>query len=1062
MVSTETLQVILDAKDQLSSKVRQAENTIKSMGTTANVTSTTATSATTRIGTAYDTLRAKVTNVWNSIKNTIRNSSIGQTISSSGLAQPFLNAAETIRSKWQGLMQTIRSSKAKPSIDTSGVNTAEKKINELRQKINQVNSLKASPRFEMTQLQQADGKIKVVVKDLENLKNKSTITLKVNSNGSELNNVSNMVDKVIQRTQKLNSTTVTPKVSPAGLATLNGEITKTAQLTVQLSSRFGTLGQKIGIAFSGAVSKIEAFKSKLNTVGQRMQSIVGGLSGVQSAIMGAFGAIGVTSLSQFTIGAAIAREKVNAVTKSVTGAGQAFETVNRKIKSSVAGTTLGYNNMATAVNNVALRFHVTGEAVGNLAGPMAKIGVLAQAMGKSSSEAASVMEHAYDGLLGKWRALKTYGITEEDLRAAGWSGAADDVDGYTRALDRVLERNPKLKEFTSTFEYQFESLKMSIQAVGTEIGLMLLPILKSIVEFFLDLNKEAPWLTKALVLLAIAVVALVSALAVLAPIIIMIVELQELQAFTALAANWPYLLLAAAILIIVGVLLYYYNTNETVRQAMDRTAETIKSSLVKAWDILNRIVQPLIPTFNHFLAVLGRLGNDLLGVFGITGEAADNFDWLGLAIDAVSFVIQDIIFRITFLVEILSAVLIPVINLIINIVSIVINLIVSVAEAFSLLMEGDIVGFLTTLGEALWTFFSQLLTVIGQFFIELLNNLNLMFNNMIYSTWNWLVQWISSMINGAWQAVTGFLVWIATLPVQLLVYLVQAWLNFCSWRDNLVNKAKEAAMTAVNNFIEYIKTLPGKFKEWLDNTINKIKDFARTLYERMKSAAQDAVNGFKDKISNLPQEMWNVLVSIKNKIVSGVGMLVDAMRNLAWSMWNSFVSIFTGNTYAFSPLEEAITRISQNVSSSAGTFYDAGLLLGEAVSAGFENGETIPVISSQANNSNKLSYELTHSIQNKNNNILETIVDLLRELLDQGEEEQTVHAELEQSGTVTIQHDINLENVPDGIDENELVALIKQLLNSDDVIKALTTNREFQRMDTRMKQKIIREYERHV
>ena len=754
-----------------------------------------------------------------------------------------------------------------------------------------------------------------------------------------------------------------------------------------------------------------------------MQSLVGGLSGVQSAIMGAFGAVGVTSLSQFTIGAAIAREKVNAVTKEVVGSGKAFEAVNSKIKASISGTTLGYNNMAKAVNNVALRFHLTGEKVGELAGPMSKIGIMAQAMGKSTEEAAAVMEHAFDGLQGKWRALKQYGITEDELKKAGWSGAANDVYGYARALDKVLEKNPQFKEFTSTFEYQFQSLKMSIQAVGTEIGLILLPVLNTVVSFFLDLNKQAPWLTKALVVMAIAVVGLVSAMSILAPIIMMIIELKTAELAISLATVGVYLAVIAVIIAVIAILAYYYNTNENVRQAIDNIANTIKGVLIGAWENLQKIVQPLVPTFQHLMDVFGRLANDLLGLFGITGEAADNFDWLGLVVQGITLFLQALIMHITLVVQVLAAILIPVINLVVNILATLINFIISIAEAFSLLMQGDIIGFLTTLGTALWTFFVTLLTVFGQFLLEILNNLNVIFGGILLTVWAWITNLVMTMINGAIQAVTGFITWIATLPGQFWAWLMVAWNNLLTWRNQTVAKFREAAMTAVTNFINFIKTLPGRFKEWLDNTINKVVSFAKTLYERMKSAAQDAVNGFKEKISDLPNQMWNALCGIRDKIYAGVGMLVGAIRSLAQQMWNSFTSIFSAGNSAFV--------------------------------------QTVDLLG--ADNNSKLSYNVSHSFgSNNNTSLLGQVVDLLGELVTSSNEDQYVSAELEQSGTVTVVHDVNLSGVPDGINADELAELIRQIMNSPEMIKQLTTNRDFQRWDKRMKQKIIGEYTRHI
>ena len=446
------IQVIIQAKDQLSSKVDEINNKLKSTGTSASTAMNQTKNATSQASNAlnqqsttvsqvqskYQQLRGTVTQAFNGIKQAIMNSSPAKYITSSSIAEPFKNAAETIKGKWQSMMQYIRSTKAKPNIDTSSITPAEAKVERLVGTINRINATRASPRFDLTTMQSADGKIKVILKDLESLRGYK-VNLNVGSSGSELNNLINMVDKVQQRANKLNNTTVTPKISPAGLATLNGEVSRTGQIVQQLQGRFGALGSMLASAFMKGNNAVVSFKGKLSGIKDKLTNLASGLSGVQGLLMSAFATVGVTSIKSFTIEAAIAREKVNAVTQAVAGSQSSFVAAQKSIKNAIAGTTLGYNNMATAVNNVALRFHVTGDALQSLPGPMAKVGIMAQAMGKSSEEAASIMEHAFDGLQGKWRSLKQIGITEEDLKAAGWSGAANDIQGYAAALDKVLE-----------------------------------------------------------------------------------------------------------------------------------------------------------------------------------------------------------------------------------------------------------------------------------------------------------------------------------------------------------------------------------------------------------------------------------------------------------------------------------------------------------------------------------------------------------------------------------------------------------------------------------------------
>ena len=64
--------------------------------------------STNKLAQAYNKLNTTVQNVFNKIKNTIKNSKPAQYIKESNLAQPFLNAAEKIRSTWQTKMQQVK------------------------------------------------------------------------------------------------------------------------------------------------------------------------------------------------------------------------------------------------------------------------------------------------------------------------------------------------------------------------------------------------------------------------------------------------------------------------------------------------------------------------------------------------------------------------------------------------------------------------------------------------------------------------------------------------------------------------------------------------------------------------------------------------------------------------------------------------------------------------------------------------------------------------------------------------------------------------------------------
>ena len=827
MVSSQTVEVILKAKDQLSQTVDNVNNKIKSIGnsgkqamdTTKNATSN-ATNAMKQqeteintVKTRYDTLKGTVNNAFNSIKNTIKNSSPAQYINSESIAQPFKNGAEMIRQKWQTLTTYFKSNKVKTEMDNANV---DQKLAELRTKISQINSMKASPRFDITSMKSADGEIRVVMRDLQNLRNYQ-VNLNTTQGRQALQNLDTMVDKVLQRANKLKSTDISPKISPAGLATLEGQIT-------QISNSSTGLGSKLSNAFKTAQTHVQSFGTKLTTVKDKITNLASGMSGLQSGIMSAFAVVGVTSLKSFIIDSAIAREKVNAVTKEVAGSEQAFKNVNKSIKTAVAGTTLGYNNMAKAVNNVALRFHVTGNAVSNLAGPMAKVGILAQAMGKSSEEAASIMESAFDGLNDKWKGLKQIGITKEDLIGAGWSGAKEDVDGYARALDKVLEKNPKFKEFTNTFEYQFESFKMSVKGIGTEIGMILLPILKTFLNFLTDLSKEHPWLLKIAVVIGLVVLALSSIATAVLPLIMLISAIKE---FTLVTTIWsavtkvatavqaalnvvlamnPITLLVIAIVALIAILIYLYYTNEDVRNALNSLFEFITGSLIGAWDWLCQS--------------LGDVWNWLVGI----GEYLST----------------------TFM------------------------------NAWQ-----SVVDFFTGIYEVLANF--------GTWINELWTWIVLALWGTIESIWTWALETYNAFMLAGSQAVWGFINWLISLPGLAWTWLWNTLINFYNWAIQVKDKAVQAGQNAVNGFIDWLKSLPGKAWTWLLNTLAKILGFGDNGGQKMSNAGDKMVANFILWIKQLPGKMWTELMNIGKQIVQASGPLVAKIIKLGTDMLHNFL-----------------------------------------------------------------------------------------------------------------------------------------------------------------------------
>ena len=986
MVTTETLQVIINAKDMLSGQIRNVNNAINQTGTTAR-------NATNTANSAYTQLQNKVRSVFNNIRNVMKNSTAGNLISSSGLAKPFMNAAEQIKQKWQTTMQQIKSATRVMS------------------------------------------------------------NVKVSTGG----------------------------ISNAGLATLNGQVATTTTKVTLLSRVINTvgtgassLGLKFSNAFQSAQAKIGTFTSKLRGVGQRMQSLVGGLSGVQSAILGAFGAVGVTSMSQFTIGAAIARQKLNAVTTGITGSEEATNKLNKAISAATKGGIVGFTNVAKAVQQVGLKYGLSNDQLAATAPVLNKIGTLARAMGKDSTTAATIMSKAYDGLNGNFMLLqRNLGITKEQLLAEGWSGAADDVDGYTNALQKVLDKKPEMQEYLNSYEGQMERLKMAVAGVGRQIGEIFLPILNSVLGAFLDINEKAPWLTSILVGAGVAILGIISVMSMLAPVIMMIIELREAEAFATWAAYLPYLLIAAAIIALIAILWHLYNTNDKVRAIMDAVGKTVKETVVKAWENLQKIIQPLIPTWNHFCDVVGRAVNQFLSFFGITREGGGEFDALTGIIQVLGLMFQGLVEHITLVVQVLAAILVPAINLVLNVVSNLINFITTLGEAFTLLMSGDILGFLSVLIEALTTFLMSTLTNIGQFVLEILNNLNVIFGNVLSLVWAWILNLVTSFIVGASSAVNGFIIWISTLPGRLWLWLVDAWNRFLAWRAQVADGFRRAASDAVNGFINYVSGLPGRLWSWLVQAAGKVTSFGSQARSKMLEAARGMVDNFKNKIKSLPGIMWSELMNIKAKIQNGIGSLGNAIANLGWRLLDRFKSALGINSpgHMSHAIEDEMGYIGGYMEDAVRPLRNRAVNLGDSILSGFMGTGAGNISAGISGANGSIAYNVRHSVDDASLNvnkeevgILNAILALLNDILDNQDKNNVTGGAVSvtNDGSIQLEHHITVDGLPDGVDSEAVYDIVREAFTDRELINMLVSSREFQALDNRMKTRILGTYSRHI
>jgi len=1066
MVSSETLQIIIDAKDLMSSKVNQAKNALRQTGQAAQQANQQAANSTNTVSSAYDRLRTKVTSTWNSIKSTIQNSSTFKTVSESALAQPFMNAAEKIKQKYSSMVDIVKG-----------------------------------------KLKSINGNQVITIKG-----NNGDVIKKINVTRSELLKIEHMnVDPF-------------KHISTAGLQTLNGQIvgldaklkavgtsanTSGGQVKT-LSATFGTLRSNAEAALTRVQTKFQTLKGHMTTLGGKITNLVSGFSGLQGVISGALGALGVSSLKAFTIDAAMAREKINAVTKSLVGSGAEFTRLNSTIKSSIAGTTLGFNNVAKAVNTVGLRYHMTAQQLNGVPPVMTKVGLMAQAMGKSNEEAASMMEHAYDGLQGKWRTLaQTFGMSTKDMKQAlldaGWSGASDDVEGYNKALEKLLDKNPKLKEMMNTTEYKMESLKMSIKGIGTEIGLAVLPYLNMLVNFFQKLSKEHPGVLKLIVTIGVIVGALASIATVLLPIIMLFQSLSPviglvtkvlgillsvaINVFGALmtggsviaALGGPITVAIAAIVALIAILGYLYFTNEDFRNGVNAVAGAIKGALVGAFNWLMQVLAPVIDSVKKLAGAFVDLLNGNISFGEFLWQLIETLAQISTAMPRLIGNIALVIL------QALGGLLLSVGEWIVSsgasvlewIGTMFMGLITGVSTWLGSLWEG-----LVLWGQQLWvnisTWFTTILPLIlqqvGVLFLNILTGVGTFFMNLItgltswqISIWTMVVNFLmglyNSFITWASNIVNGFIQWISTLPGRFYTWLMNAYQRAVAWATQTINKFKSAAQQAVNGFIQWISTLPGKFWTWLMNTLAKIASFASQCLSKMRDAAKSAVDGFINKFKELPGKVWDELMRVGDKILSAGGTLAQKAYDLGKRIVDSLLSPFDFGSpgivsrsvgqemvYMREFLEDAVrplTKRASIVGSSVVDSLQSSLAFDKLnLTDSFES----DVITEVASNVNG-DVTFHSSTEDKQLSTLLDVKNLLSELITLLLSGEVVTGN---GNTAVIVN--SLENA----DTSDILGVLREHIDDRDILRQIAASRDFQELDTRYKNSTQGRLNRHI
>lgn len=292
--------------------------------------------------------------------------------------------------------------------------------------------------------------------------------------------------------------------------------TNTDSLKGKIQLAGTTIQTYLGSKWDSITSKANTFKSKITALGStiksslgnamsnvsnRLQSLGQAFDGIGGMITQSLGVIGVNSIKEMTIEASISRDRIFNLSYALMGAGQSAEEFREnanslwnKMDTGTNNSLVGLDQLSQAMSVIKLSTGATTDQLKELEPTILDIGQRAILMGKDGEEAVGLMQAAGKGLNGEFEMLKeNLGISKDKLIDAGWSGAADDIDGYTKALSECLSQSGDVSDMMNTTYGKLTSLQKFWKLAGRSLGDEFLPYIdKALTSFinFADANKD--------------------------------------------------------------------------------------------------------------------------------------------------------------------------------------------------------------------------------------------------------------------------------------------------------------------------------------------------------------------------------------------------------------------------------------------------------------------------------------------------------------------------------------------------------------------------------------------
>ena len=567
------------------------------------------------------------------------------------------------------------------------------------------------------------------------------------------------------------------------------------------------------------------------------------------------------------------------------------------------------NNMGYAVSDTreaSMNLLQYGLSMDQVQQGMKGVAGLAARAGISEAEASNVIISA---LAGRGTQLKKLtGLKIDDYKTDGKR-----VDTMKLLTDLYRQNEEALSKHAETTEAQMARVDNSWSRLKTTIGTSLMPVVKlvadvlwAVAEAFDKLPDPIKTAISAFLLIGGIITTVIGIAGMLAPGIIAIGEAVGGVAGVFAFLTGPVGIAIAAIVLFVGTMYYLYNTNETVRNALNGLGQWLMGTFAGIWSALAPVlqgvwnwfvelaqsvgsmliprlteiqstIQPVITVFQHLFQALQRLWTALTG--GDVSGASQGFNILAAAGDVLKFVI-------TALIDVGM-------RLINGVLSIITGVIVVVVGAFTLLV--DVVTLVASALQNAGSFFSWLSNQFNAFVSAIMSKAQSVIDifTSIFDALSGNVDpsvAFQKIVDSIRNIISGSLV---EIIVQEMSNIVSAFSD-----PGAIMGAISSTFTAVVDWFKSVLGIasPGHMARAIEEEMGHIADFimnaAGTIIGAITSLAQGIWDGFMSALGglgdwlgqtlgNLPQLIMDGLSNLGNLAVDGGGLQAGIMAMFA-------------------------------------------------------------------------------------------------------------------------------------------------------------------------------------